>query len=324
MLTNVPIFGFTASQNYNTYAVFGQAEYDFLPFLTGVVGGRWFSISQSLGPAPVVHSTANGWTPLLTLKGKIDDDWMTYVTFSEGYRPGGFNQYAGPLTYAPDKTKNYEIGTKYYTLDNRLSLSADVFYLDWSDMQFTQIAPGGFFTFIGNANKASSRGLEFTGEYHWDNGFWTQLNASYTDAHLNSMVVANLGGKTSAGTPLPAVPPYLVSASAGYNTDLGSGYGLQVSGVVSFVGDQQTKLEEGGSFTLPGYGTFIIGAHLHPYSSGNLRAEVTKDNYSLALYINNVWNTTSPVADDNFFPALGQPFYYLQPRTIGLQLAAKF
>ncbi len=302
MLTDVPIFGFTAGQNYNTYAIFGQAEYDFLPFLTGVVGGRWFSISQSLGPAPVVHSTANGWTPLVTLRGKISDEWMAYGTFSEGYRPGGFNQNAGPLTYAPDKTKNYEIGTKYYTPNNRLSLSADAFYIDWSNMQFTQLSSGGFFTFVGNANRASSRGLEFTGDYHWDNGFWTQLNASWTDAHLDSQVLANLGGKTSPGTPLPAVPPYLVSATAGYNTELGGGYGLQLSGVVSFVGSQHTKLEENGSFTLPGYGTFIIGSYLHPYSSGNLRAEVTKDNYSLALYINNVWNNDEPDRGRQFLP----------------------
>lgn len=85
----VPIFGFNSSENYNTYAGFGQAEYDFFDTWTGIVGARWFSESQSLGPAPVIHRTTNGWTPLVTLRDKIDDDWMAYATFSEGYRPGG-------------------------------------------------------------------------------------------------------------------------------------------------------------------------------------------------------------------------------------------
>ncbi len=324
----VPIFGFNTSINYNTYAGFGQAQYDFLDTWTGIVGARWFSESESLGPAPVLHRTASGLTPLVTLRDKIDDDWMAYATFSEGYRSGGFNQNAGPPTYAPDKTKNYELGTKYVTPDNRLTLTGDVFYIDWADMQYTQIAPGGFFTYVGNANKASSRGVEFSGEYHWDNGYFGQLDGSWTDAHLDSPIPSafalggGIPGKTSAGTPLPAVPPYKLSAVAGYDTTVMEDFGLELTADVSFVGSQHTKLEEGAAFPLPGYGTFVIGTYLHPYSSGNLRAQLSKGNYSIALYVNNVWNSTSPIADDNFFPTFGQPLYYLQPRTIGLELAA--
>jgi iron complex outermembrane recepter protein len=319
--TTIPVFGFSSDENYNTYAFFGQAEYDFLPHLTAILGGRWFHEAQSLAPQ---HRETSGWTPLATLRAKINDNWMTYATFSEGYRPGGFNQLAGPPTYAPDTTKNFELGSKYVTSDNRLSLSGDIYYIDWSNMQFTQISAGGFFTFVGNANKASSRGVEFSGEYHWDSGFWAQLNAGLTDAHLDSAVVANLGGKTSAGTPLPAVPPYKVSLTAGYNTVIMNDYRLELSAVVDFVGPQHSKLEEGGTFTLPGYGTFVIGSHLPAYSSGNLRAALTKDRYTVAVYVDNVWDTRSPVADDNFFPALGQPFYYLQPRTVGVEVSARW
>ncbi|MEJ1968271.1 MAG: TonB-dependent receptor [Rhizomicrobium sp.] len=316
-----PVFAFASSVNYNTYAVFGQAEYDILPDLTGIVGARWFHESETLAPQ---HRSTDGWTPLVTLRYRVDEDWIAYATFSEGYRPGGFNQLAGPTTYAPDKTKNYELGAKYVTADNRLSLTGDIYYIDWSNMQFTQLDAGGFFTFVGNANKASSRGAEFEGSYHWDNGFWSTLNASITDAHLDSPVIANLGGKTASGTPLPAVPPYKFSLSGGYNTTVWDDYGLELSGIVSIVGPQHTKLEEGGTDTIPGYGTFVIGTELHSYSSGNLRATLTRDNYSASLFVDNVWNSTSPIADDNFFPAFGQPLYYVQPRTIGLEVAAKW
>ncbi len=317
----VPVFAFNTVVNYNTYAFFGQGEYDLTSALTLIGGGRWFSESQNTSGA---HRTTTGFTPLATVRYKFDDSLMAYATFSEGYRSGGFNLYAGPQTYAPDKTKNYEIGAKYVSPDNRLSLSGALYYIDWSNMQFTQLDSGGFFTYVGNANKASSRGIEVSGEYHWDNGFWGQLNASYTDAHLNSDVLANLGGVSTSGTELPAVPPYKVSVIAGYDTIVFDDYGLELTADVSFIGSQHTKLEQGGTYTLPGYGTFVIGSEIGAYSTGNLRAELSKDNYTLALYARNVWNTTTPIGNDNFFPALGQAFHYLQPRTIGLEVAAKW
>ena len=330
-LKNFPLFTLNGDSDYNTYAFFGQAEYDILPNLTLIGGGRWFHESQSLGPTPPpgLHRKADGFTPLASLKYKFTDDWMAYATYSEGYRSGGFNQFAGPPTYAPDTTKNYEIGTKYVSADNKLSLDAAAYYIQWSDMQYTQLSSGGFFTFVGNANKASSRGIEFTGEYHWDNGLWAQLNADWTDAHLDAAVpltIGFLGGVASSGTPLPSVPPYKVSATAGYNTNIFGDYLLAITGVVSFVGSQHTKLEEGAVFVDPLFGNhYTIGAYLHPYSSGNLRAEVSKDNWSLALYLNNIWNNTKPIGDDNFLAvngyAGGQPFYYMRPRTIGLEAA---
>jgi iron complex outermembrane receptor protein len=325
-LTDFTLFAFNSTSSYNTYAFFGRAEYDFTPNLTAIVGARFFHEGQTLGPPPGPHRDTSSWTPLVTLRDKFNDNWMAYATFSEGYRSGGFNAFAGPATYAPDKTKNYEIGAKYSSPDNRASLTADVFYIDWSDMQYTQLDAGGFFTFVGNASKASSRGVEFTGEYHWDNGFWGQLNADWTDAHLDAAVpltIGFIGGTADAGTVLPAVPPYKFAVTAGYDTSIFGDYTLELTGVVSFVGAQQTKLEEGAIFEDPVFHNhYVIGTRLSPYSSGNLRATISKDNYSVALYVNNFWNDRSPIADDNFITITGQPLYYLQPRTFGLELQA--
>ena len=326
-IPNYPIFDLDTKSTYNTYAFFGQAEYDILSNLTAILGGRWFN--EGLGnSSPHLHSSTDGFTPLATLRYRFSDDWMAYATFSEGYRSGGFNPYAGPETYAPDKTKNYELGSKYVTPDNRLSLQGDVYYIDWSNMQYTQLSPGGFFTYVGNASKASSRGLEFTGEYHWDYGLWGQLNADWTDAHLDSAVPLTQGflnGIASAGTSLPAVPPYKVSATAGYDTTVMDDYVLELTGVIDFVGSQHTKLEEGAIYVDPFGNQHVIGTYLQPYSSGNIRAELSKDSYSIAFYINNVWNNTNAIADDNFLVInSGQPVYYLQPRTFGVELAAHF
>ena len=192
-------------------------------------------------------------------------------------------------------------------------------------MQFTQLSSGGFFTYVGNADRSSSRGIRGDGR--------VQVGRRFVDPAERQLhrcpsrfwrCSPYLGGKTTAGTPLPSVPPYKVSAVAGYNTDLGNDYGLELSGDVDFVGSQHTKLEEGGVYTDPIFGgRYVVGAYLHAYSSGNIRAQVTKDNYSVAFYIKNVWNNTNPIADDNYLPVFGQPFDHLQPRTFGLEFAAK-
>jgi len=62
---------------------------------------------------------------------------------------------------------NYEFGVKSESADKRLRLDADVFYMDWKDIQADfavgQQVPGGgvsFITGIANASAARSYGFE--------------------------------------------------------------------------------------------------------------------------------------------------------------------
>ncbi|HOY77195.1 MAG TPA: TonB-dependent receptor [Hyphomonadaceae bacterium] len=317
--TSVPLFGFGGTSHYRSQAIFGQAEYDITDALTLIGGGRWFKETENVG---TTERDADGFSPLATIQYRIAPGFQAYGTYSEGYRSGGFNFSAGPPTYDPDTTKNYEVGFKYISPDNALSLDASAYFVDWSDMQFTQIDTGGFFTFVGNANKASSRGIDFMGQYNWNNGFWARANVSLTDAHLDSPVVANLGGDTSDGTALPSTPDYKANLTVGYSTMVMNDIGMELTADWSFVGSQDTKLEKGGSFTLPAYGTFIIGTPIDAYNTANARAEFTKDNYALAFYVRNLFNSDEPIGNDNFFPALGQPLHYVTPRTIGVEVSA--
>ncbi|HEV2362934.1 MAG TPA: TonB-dependent receptor [Caulobacteraceae bacterium] len=321
------------ASTYQTYAFFGQAEYDLIPKLTLVLGGRYFHEKAGLNATmPVVVSlqhSDNGFVPLVTLKSRLNNELMVYATFSEGYRAGGFNEFVpSNPSYNPDRTKNYEIGAKYVSPDNKLSLVGDFFYIDWSNMQYTQLAANGFNTFVANADKASSRGIEFTGDYHFTNGLWGRLNASWIDAHLDAPVpltLGEIGGVANTGTPLPAVPTYQVSLSGGYHRPLTMDWDLDLSGVVAFVGPQHTKLEEGGTYVDSVFGGhYVIGSALSAYSFGNIRAEFSNRNFAVALYLDNLWNTTKPISNDNFLPLFGQPVYYLQPRTFGVQVSAKF
>jgi iron complex outermembrane receptor protein len=321
---NVIFYTYTDRTDSTTRAVFGEAELDITDKLTLIAGARWFQEEQTaFGGA--LKRKVDGVTPKATLRYRFNEDLMAYATYSEGYRAGGFNANAGPREYAPDKTLNYEVGAKYVSPDKRLSLSAAAYLIDWKDMQFIQLDSGGFFTFIGNANKASSRGAEAELNYRFTNKLWTQISGNVTEAHLDSDVFGNFTGIIPSGTDLPSVPPYKLNAILGYDTTVMGDYSLKLTAGVSFIGPQHTKLEQNGTYTdfLFG-GVYVVGSRIGASASGRVRAELSKDNWSAALYVNNVWNDRTAVGNDNFLPTLGQPLYYMQPRTIGIELSARY
>ncbi len=75
---------------------------------------------------------------------------MVYATYSEGFRPGGFNRGQGalspssplygtgfqiPLYYGSDTLKNKEIGWKTNWLDHHLQLDGALYQEDWLNVQ---------------------------------------------------------------------------------------------------------------------------------------------------------------------------------------------
>ncbi|MDB5443468.1 MAG: TonB-dependent receptor [Phenylobacterium sp.] len=320
--SSVVFYTYTDKTEFQSRALFGEVEYDLTDALTLIAGARWFEDEQQSGTR---KRKSDGTTPKATLRYRFNKDAMIYATYSEGFRAGGFNFNAGPPQYEPDTTKNYEIGAKVTSPDGRLSVSGAAYFIDWSNMQFIQLSSGGFFTFVGNANKASSRGLEAELNYKFDGGLWTQLSGNLTSAHLDSNVYGNFTGIIPKGRDLPMVPHYKLSAIVGYDTQVFGNYDLSLTAAVSFIGKQNSKLEEKGTYTDGLFGgVYVIGSQIPASSNGRLRAELKRDNWGAALYVNNLWNDHTPIGNDNFLPTLGQPLYYLQPRTIGVEVSARF
>lgn len=318
----VPLYGFGGTTNFKSYAVFGEAEFDVTEALTLIGGARWFEEEDKTSG---LERTAEKVTPKATVRYEFSDQLMAYATYAEGYRSGGFNFNAGPPTYAPDTTQNYELGAKYVSEDGRLSISGAIYQIDWGNMQFVQLDAGGFLTFIGNANEASAKGIEAEIAYRAENGFWLQVGGNVTEAQLESDVFGNFTGIIPKGRALPAVPDYKLSAIIGYGIPVLENASLDLSAGVSFIGGQTTKLEDSGTYTDPLFGgVYVIGSTIDPYASGTVRAELNMERWSAALYVTNIWNEETPVGNDNFLPALGQPLYWMQPRTIGLEVSSHF
>ncbi len=64
---------------------------------------------------------------------------MVYLTWSQGFRPGGVNR-SNPTgqspVYQPDILTNYEFGWKTSWADNTLTFNGAIFQENWDDMQF--------------------------------------------------------------------------------------------------------------------------------------------------------------------------------------------
>jgi len=116
---------------------------------------------------------------------------MIYARAASGYRPGGPNPAAAALgireTFAPDTTRNYELGIKGNALDRAISYDLSAYRINWSDIQLSLIDPSNGLGYNINAGRAKSQGIELSGEF---TGFTDQPR--YADAKAIAHRVAEL------------------------------------------------------------------------------------------------------------------------------------
>ncbi len=144
-------FGEDTRRGYDQWAGFVSLDYDILPNLTVTAGTRWYQYNEfetgtQYGTDSSCLNVANGhcgddvvnigggkdFKAYAGFKSRVNISWhitpdiMAYGTWSQGFRPGGFNrsggnvapgvggapQFSKPLSYAPDSLTNNEVGMK--------------------------------------------------------------------------------------------------------------------------------------------------------------------------------------------------------------------
>src|SRR5258706_6756270 len=159
----------SASSDVST-AVFGEGVWHVDPRLSLTVGARFthetvYNDSFNTSGTAVLNyvngtATFNNFSPRLPLLSLASDQVNLYATISRAFKAGGLEAQPLPIktdVYKPETLTNYEVGVKSESADKRLRLDADVFYMDWKDIQADfsvgQQVPGGGVSFItGIAN----------------------------------------------------------------------------------------------------------------------------------------------------------------------------
>lgn len=187
-----------------TLAVFGSLEYELTDRLRAGMEGRYEREEKDFNSivnffAPGAGTTSDDWsefTPRFTVDYDLTDDMLLYVTAAKGHRAGGFNAVYPASTpsearYDSETNWTYEAGAKTVLLDQRLALTAAVFYIDWSNMQITGASTDPAFpqSLIRNTGDATSRGFEVDVRFAPTEGITTGIAYAFADPEFDSGVI---------------------------------------------------------------------------------------------------------------------------------------
>lgn len=321
------------------YAGFGEISFDVTENFNLTAGARYFKyskdiIGQTLVPSilvgavitPPTHvqSEEKGWVYRFNGSYKITSDIMLYAEASQGYRPGGANQVLGlpgNLTpYASDQLWNYEAGVKTAFWNRRATLNADVFQIDWSDMQVRVLTPNGAFSYIGNAGKARIRGLEAEGAVHPIPGLSISGNFSIMQAELTEnqpgagTTIPNAGLK---GDRIPYVPKFQGGLAVQYVWPLADGLSGFARADVSHVGSSYNELRT----------SYVYARKIDAYQLVNGRVGIESDDggWGAYLFVTNLLNEEAILSKSVGATSAGRmSVFSAPPRTIGVNLRKAF
>jgi len=320
--------------DYQELAGFLDFTYHFSKAFDLELGGRETNTRQHstsgqvccvlLGPSatfPTIYTSETDPTWSVAPRWHITDDIMAYIRVATGFSPGGPNEPStllpNPPAYRSDSTRNYEVGVKADLFDKRLTVDVDVFDIRWKNIQTvdeveTSSGPVGL---VDNSGSAQSRGVEWNLLLRPLPGLSVGVLGAYTDAKLTSDALI-LGGTN--GEALPYVP--------GVTSTLNLDYTWQAFGnFAGFLGSSYTYT--GTRYTDFSSSTTVIESHVKLPSYNTLKVEAGVDNghYNVELFGSNLTNArgiteyaNSGGANQTGIAAI------IQPRTIGIELGAKF
>jgi iron complex outermembrane receptor protein len=237
----------------------------------------------------------NNFSPRLTALYAIDNQTNLYATISRGFKAGGVEAQpvaaGGNQVYKPETLWNYEFGVKSESADKRLRLDADVFLMDWKDIQadyaIGQVSGGGvsFITGVANAASARSYGFETEATALVATGLTVDAGAGYDRAYYVSFPNAESGLGTTgdlSGATLPNSPKWTLHADSQYTRNFTadqSGFlRLEWHYKGGIKSDQNSEFHTGFPWDVPSYNLW------------NLRAGYTRGDWTVTAFDENVLN----------------------------------
>jgi iron complex outermembrane receptor protein len=186
-------------------------------------------------------------SPRIGLDYHITPQLMSYVSYSKGFKSGGFDMRGNaalyPQTengYGSETADNYEAGIKSTLFDDTLLLNFTAFYDPYSNAQIGVqqfVVAGGVpqnVTAVLNAGKQINRGVEIESVWRPIHAATFALNVGYLDSYYENFLIgcfAGTPGCTPSSPPINVAdqnrplnaPAWTVSGNITYTWDLGGG-----------------------------------------------------------------------------------------------------
>ncbi len=261
------------------------------------------------------EDTYSQFTPKFSLQYTFTNDEIVYASVTKGYKSGGFNstsQLEEALTFKPEHSWSYEIGTKANCLNKLVYTDISLFYIRWNDQQVSQNQPDGKGYILRNAGKSVSKGVEATVHVNPLENLSFNLSYGYTHAKFKDYVYNTDETKKIdySDKYLPMVPRHTFSAAANYSILMKDKSLLdKIVLNVQYTGQGKLYWREDNIAEQPFYGTL------------NARTSFIKGCVSLDLWAKNITDTDYIAyyfQSSKSFAQRGKPF------TCGLNLNLKF
>ncbi len=253
-------------------------------------------------------------TPDFNARYHVTPDIMGYVTVSNGFKSGGFNDALGDangIGFGPELLWNYEGGLKTEFLDRRLVINISGYYMKWNKIQITIDNPVTpiYDPIILNAGAAHSTGVELEVQAQPMESLLLGANLSVQDVKYDEGTLPN-------GTPLnhiPYAPSYTGSLNGQYMIPIEGIGALSLIGQYDFRGVTYLTADNQADGRQGAYG--LVNARV------SLEAEDGR--WSVALWGKNLTNEIykERLFDLSTQDLVGQKFIVLgDPRTVGVEL----
>jgi outer membrane receptor protein involved in Fe transport len=328
--------GYDAIREEEQLAFFGEVTFDLTDTLSLTGGARYYDIESSLRGSSSFANVCDHDLPCdssqdgeggrnydeilaadlplkeddVILKGTVSyrpfDDTMFFFTYSEGFRPGGFNRTAGvPTTYFADEATNYEFGWKSTLLDGSVRFNASLYKIYWDGLQ---VGITDFdisvITFTTNAADAEIQGFE--GDLTWlaTEGLTLAAAWSFNDTEM-VRVPPNVSDIAGVGSRLALAPELQYHLSARYDW-LENKFAPYAQLVYAYTDDQYSSIVVDNRFLQQSYDTVDASVGLR------------LDNWSVELFGENLTDERAQL----FINSLDTDLRITtnRPRTFGLKV----
>ncbi len=265
-------FGEDVMRGYKQTAFFGSVDIDIIPKVLTITGGtrhykydefehgsEYYSATSTVLNVPNgtcthcgfginLNKSESGFKSRANITWHITPDILTYYTWSQGFRPGGFNrtktnvdgsvitlkgvapftaggkdlQFNKPFGFDSDNLLNNEIGLKSEFLDHRLLFNASIYQMDWKDVQISLFDPPhlGNTTFNVNGPTYRIRGLEIQFIAKVFEGFTVQGSSSWNSTEQTNAPCL-ISNRPTANNPTPLGQCITQVKSAPYDNPYG-------------------------------------------------------------------------------------------------------
>jgi iron complex outermembrane recepter protein len=364
------------TRGYHQYAFFTSVDYDIIPKVLTITGGtRYYRFANDFngsvvssfdcyeaGPATPclgdatninaenLHSNYSGFKSRGNITWHITPGVMVYATYSQGFRPGGFNrkqsfgkadgQYNTPSDYAPDTLTNKEIGWKTEFWDHRIQFDGSIYQENWDNVQFAFFDPGqlGNLTFTTNGPDYRVRGFETQLAARVFEGLTLQGATSYNKSEQTNSpyLINNIVGSPGYGQPITSIAnPYGPIGSPSANSPLFQGnlrarydfaineYKYFVQAGATYTTSSFTQSGSNPSLSVGGaVNTTLLRFENPAYATFDAAVGVAKDNWNVQFFGQNLADKIASVytSSAQFIEAQN----VIRPRVLGIKIGYKF